>query len=630
MNPFLVQLSQASTWMPLSFVMGLGLAACYSAWRDRGVLLAQIQENDRDLSAALRQAEAKGPRVVGAPRLLFRLLPLLDDGPESSGPTGGPRLVRGNFAEAYAEACAGALGSGSTASRMLNAAGHALTGIALIFTFAFIAYVLASEVPAAIKAVSTPSKAGNGNQSLETAVALIGAKFMVSAAGLLLSLVFRWVEGAMRQQVFDAALHSGHHHRGHFISRDAWRFGIVASRLDGLNQQLSGLGSLEVSVKALGNEVTAHIGSLMKAQVADQICGALDDLRVFAEKLTSDLSTKLSESSAAENKALKESIDGVRSTIAEQSKSDVGKLVEQMRDMMSGGFQSESQNMVQSMAALRDVLPKLEEQMRHMTEVAGNDMRSRGEANAKMQSELMAQLQATISSAQLGQAASQAALTRLIAVTEQSAGTLQSKISASGKQALDQLLEVSSKGLGKVGEQLSSLNSLASGNVAAFAQEVGQAKKTMEDARSALTASLESLRALSTELRASLGGTNTALERSSTAFQRFDSASSSVGGASTQIGQAVTALAGWVGREEQLLVQQRRLAEEVLPRLMTQYVKMLDDQSKRIEASWADLAEKVGRTVKGAGADLAENVEALVEQVGVLRIALGSTTQARR
>ena len=66
MNPFLKQLLEPSTYIPLGTVLSLGFAACFAAWRDKVVLCHQIAENGRDFEAALSAAEQEGPRALGA------------------------------------------------------------------------------------------------------------------------------------------------------------------------------------------------------------------------------------------------------------------------------------------------------------------------------------------------------------------------------------------------------------------------------------------------------------------------------------------------------------------------------------------------------------------------------------
>ena len=450
--------------------------------------------------------------------------------------------------------------------------------------------MLAKDVPLAIQNVAGDATAAPevnaalqrlGNDALQRAVGSIGAKFTVSAAGLLFSLVFRVVEGWARSAIYEAARQLGHANRTLFVSQEAHRFSVVrdslaairaesaegtakqtqalvaalvaverevhqgdiqlVASLGAVKQQvqegdkavvaaLAGLSSIEVSVKAMGAEVTAHLGSILKQHVADQICDALADLRAFAQEQTENLAKAFGAITAEENAKLRESMDGVQRTIAEQSKSDVGKLVEQMRDMMSGGFQSESQNMTSAMAALRDVLPKLEEQMRRMTEDVDREMRERGEVSGRMQSELLQQLERALATSQSSQQESQAALQRPLLATEQSAGALQARIVGTGEEMVGRLMGASSQGLADVRAKLEAIGEATNGTAAEFLREVSATKRSLEESRTALADNVNAVRQLAERsCAATLGGTNTALQHSSTALAKFDGASGAVG-----------------------------------------------------------------------------------------------------
>src|SRR5262245_32050871 len=154
-----------TTWVPMLLVVLLGIAALIAFRRVAQSVHSAILRSDESLDDGLATASSVAGRGRSLPeRLLAPLARLLAEAPR---PDGGRWVVHGDASAlytSYLDACEDALRGHGRLGRFFIFAGHSLTGIALVLTFALIAWVLASQVPIAILGVSQPST-GHGGQA---------------------------------------------------------------------------------------------------------------------------------------------------------------------------------------------------------------------------------------------------------------------------------------------------------------------------------------------------------------------------------------------------------------------------------------------------------------------------------
>jgi hypothetical protein len=693
-----------STWVPMLVVTVMGICAFLAyGLASRAVRLA-IQGNNAALDRALETAlqASRKPKRPLSEQLLTPLAPILTRAAASKERRW---IVQGTLTElhaAYVDSCDNALRGRGRVERMCIRIGHSLIAIALFFTFALIAWVLASDVPAAIYGVAQTgdAKAGQtGTDALQRAVGLMGAKFGVSALGLLLSLLFGWLVAARRQRMSEEVLASLGHHRAIFVTAEEHRAELfrsefvqtredlqqllvarteaVTERLDRLagietsvrhfeeeagaqlrsaarvvqtdmseardrlqetlvaqgqavSQRLDQLASIEVSVKDMGNEVKAHLGMLMKQHVADQICDAMAELRAFADQMAQRLESGLTESVtrlATEGLTqLGTALNAIRDTIERQTQSDVERLISQMRDMLSGGFQSESQQMTHVMASLRDVLPGLEVQLRRMTEDVDRQLRERSEDHQRLQAELIRQVESVVAASRNSQSTVEDLLGRIGRVAEDSTQELHNRLSASGEATLNRLTSAAANGLRDLQEQLGQINEMANGNVSAFGREVATAAETLAAARASLAETLNNVERIAAELRNGLAGARESLAMAEQAGTVFSTAGRSIGDATERTQQIVSSLgdrleeeAGVIESHKALAIQLEQRVVPALERAFTGYTRAVEEQSQKLQEGWRQLAERVQQTVEACGVGLQDSVQQLVEQVDLLK-----------
>jgi hypothetical protein len=533
----------------------------------------------------------------------------------------------------------------------------------------------------------------------------MGAKFAVSALGLLLSLVFGWFAMSRRHTIEAQVVKSLGKHRALFLTAEDHRAELLRSELtqsrDSLQQQLVSttdavtarldrlagiessvthfeeeartqlatavgvlqmdigaardrlddavlsqgraiterlgqLASIEVSVKDMGNEVKAHLGLLMKQHIADQICDAMAELRAFADQIAQRIQSGLTESFtrlATDGLAeLGSALNSIRETIERQTQSDVEKLVSQMRDMLSGGFQTESNQMTQVMASLRDVLPGLETQLRKMTEDVDRQLRERSEDHQRLQAELVHQVEAVVASGRSSQAALEDILGRIGRIAEDSTQDLHNRLSASGEAALNRIMSASADGLRDLQTQLAHINEMANTNVSTFGREVAAAAETLAAARTSLAEAVSSLASMSAELRSGLAGARDGLAAAERAGGVFATAGSSIGEATRRTHEIVSTLGDRLQTEAGVIESHKTLAAQLeqrvipaLERAFTSYTRAVEEQSRKLQDGWQQLADRVKHTVEACGAGLQDSVQQLVEQVDLLKRQLDRT-----
>jgi hypothetical protein len=685
-------------------VLALGIGSIVAAWVAAKEVEEAVRENDAAFEDALDEVLKPGKESVDrlSEALLFPLGQLVSRAPE---PADIRWVMNGTLADlqtAYVGNCEEALAGRGQVVRLGVWVGHSLIGIALLFTFALIAGVLASDVPAAIRGVAQTGDvqaAQAGTEALQRAVGLMGAKFAVSALGLALSLVFGWFAASGRERIAAQASCSLRRHRSIFIMAEdnraatlrsevvhaihdlqallGVRADVVTDRLErlagiepsvarlderirvqlrevveafqvGLSEtrdrvsetvavqgqaiaeRLDQLASIEVSVKDVGNEVKAHLGLLMKQHVADQICDAMADLRVFADQIVQRLESGLTESItrlATEGLGqLGAALDAIQETIARQTQSDVERLISQMREMLSGGFQDESHQMTQVMASLRDMLPGLEVQLRRMTDDVDRQLRERSEDHQRLQTELVRQVQAVVAAGQQSQGSLEDLLGRLGRVAEDSAHELHSRLSASGEAALHRLTAAAADGLRDLQDRLGDINEIANSNVSTFGKEVAAAAETLAAARASLSEAVRNVAVMAADLRGGLAGARETIAAAERAGGVFSIAGKSIGDLTERTQHIVSTLGDRLGQEADVIAAQKALAAQVeervvpaLERAFTGYTRSVEEQSQKLQAGWSELAERVKQTVDACGAGLQDSVQQLVEQVDLLK-----------
>jgi hypothetical protein len=254
--------------------------------------------------------------------------------------------------------------------RLFCGAARHLTGVALVATFLLIGIVLARDVP---DAIGTPLAAdgviSTSNAALRHAVQLIGSKFLISALGLLLSLIYSGLESRT------AATISGQIHTLHrdfadrFTTREELQTEAVVGAITKLEAPLGYLSSAQVSLQsvavsaseapaAIANAVQAALEPVLQARFATAV-------HALNTHHTSESDATIAALEKAE-RAIVSGLTAVRDTVQKQAKSDLEALLKQLRDVVNTGYDEEAGRLRAALAELTSAIPLLDERLRQL------------------------------------------------------------------------------------------------------------------------------------------------------------------------------------------------------------------------------------------------------------------------
>jgi len=255
-------------------------------------------------------------------------------------------------------------------SRLFCGAARHLTGLALVATFVLIGIVLARDVPDAIGApIPADGVINSSNAALRHAVQLIGSKFLISALGLLLSLVYSGLESRAAANV-SAAIHSLHRDFAYrFTTREELQTEAVVGAITRLEVPLGILHRAQQSLESLDVRASAA-----PASIATSVQVALEPLlkACFVDavhNLKRHHSNENDETIAALEKSERAIVAGlaeVRDTVKKQAKSDLEALLKQLRDVVNTGYDEEAGRLRSALADLTGALPTLYERLRQL------------------------------------------------------------------------------------------------------------------------------------------------------------------------------------------------------------------------------------------------------------------------
>lgn len=280
-----------------------------------------------------------------------------------------------------------------------HALGKNLTGIALVMTFGLLGKVLVGPVREALMG----GGAAGATQAvlLSAAIGQMGAKFFVSAMGLVGSFFFQAIASVQESRLlarldamrprFESATQTLDAH-GIVLAtarRDALsalKGELVQTRRE-LSERLLHLESVEVSLQDIGTQVQTSFGTMMKEQVGDVITRQLSAVEKAVREIATDLQRSIASGFAAtlqqEMSTVRDSLGSIQQSLSERQEHDLGRILEQLRDAVSGGFHSQSQDMARQMQELLGVLPRLEQQFEAMSHMMGTQARQWGAENQR-------------------------------------------------------------------------------------------------------------------------------------------------------------------------------------------------------------------------------------------------------
>jgi ABC-type transporter Mla subunit MlaD len=485
--------------------------------------------------------------------------------------------------------------------------GASYTGIALVFTFLLIALVLFQVSGAMSIGVSGDTRA------LSDAVKTMGGKFLISCTGLLLAIahlfVVRRLEGKLAEQgwliqeelqpvfvdrravvleLLDAQLEATHGLKPAIEAQQA----AVVERLDRLR-------AIEVTVKDLGVEVSTSLAALVDGAMAQHVQTLLTDLRGITENIADKLEKSLQGNISALGERLAASIDGVQATIRAQPTSDLERIMSTFRDSVSGGFNSEAQNISRLLADFEQVFPTLAQELQQVTRSLGEVMSGLGEQQRE-----------------------QHALVASIATsTSENVQRMGVDFARGGSEAMAKILGDTNSRIAQMVAAMDQSAQRSAGQTSAIAGELDAVAQRVAVVASGLDASTGRVQSLLQQVEASLGASRNGLAVLGDAASRLKGASDGMQATISASDQARK-------RMESMLEQQVAVAasnakgldhmQRVWPQLLEDVAKTVQSTTGSLSDSWTKLSQQLVVATERYGNDVGAKVDDLGSAVELL------------
>ncbi|WP_241758901.1 hypothetical protein [Pyxidicoccus parkwayensis] len=649
------------------------LAHAAAALRGR-MLMGAVQALESQLKALLTGARAEPTGRVEA-RALWRAIREQLVFPPGSQKVPGPVLIRTSPSRELRETCR-ALFRHSFGQGL----GRNLTGLALVMTFGLLGYTLVMPVQEALRSSST---AGSASQAdlLSQAIGGMGAKFFVSAVGLAGSFLFQAFSSLMERRLlarldamrvlFEQETRTLDAHevlkadaRGDALG--ALRAELVQTREE-LCSQLEKLESVNVSLQEIGGDVKTHLGTMMKEHVGDVLTRQLTAVEVtareIAENLQRTIATGFATTLQQEMSTVREHLEGIQKALSERQEHDLGRILEQLRDFVSGGFHSQSQDMARQLEQLTAVFPRLESQFDSLSRSLGENARQWGSENQRAIDTLAEKVTSMVGSFDQVRSDLEAATARVLKASTESSHRLNSE----NQQVLGQLSGTVSEVVGRFEEVLAGMN----GSTKALMQAAASSAQNLQDHTVRQSESLgDHVKALQAAANVGMQDLNVRSEAFSRSMQQTQDGllgltkqlqeaaaqlvSATKGVSATQDGaskvttqmvqvadsfnkaasafqQQSAGRLAVVEDERRLLTAQKEALDRVDPLLsglVRTYEESVKSQVQYLSSQWMQVMNKLTSVSETASGELAQGVDELSDVVKELKDALKQ--QARR
>lgn len=380
--------------------------------------------------------------------------------------------------------------------------GSLFTGVALIATFLLIARVMTSDVSGAIRESANADEAASAH--LSSAVAALGGKFLISAAGIGGSVVALFVTTKARARIYRCAEHPAPGLLAAFTSLEAeqvraqelemelWRQDLaardkhhveIAAQLASLNQRMERLHSIEVSVKGIGDEVSANLKNVMKEAMGEQLVLILRDTMVDVDRIATTVQTNLTTAFGDQLRGLttelQQALGAVQRAIEGQGQGHLEQILDKLQNTVSGGFDRESHKMAAALESFAAVVPVLEQQLKAMTTTVAAESRQHAEEAARVSGTVLDRMTSLVEALAAQQDAGAQALDRMVLAAEQGAGVLAQRLASTSETVVSGVLSASRNEMDAIATTLRQAAESTAARYGAFDERAAQASTAM-------------------------------------------------------------------------------------------------------------------------------------------------------
>lgn len=631
-------LQDESLRIPLLIIVSLTLVSIGSvAWR-RWRLSQAIQDVEAHLEDLLAgRREEPGSRDEG--RALWRAVREQLVFPPGRQEVPGPVLMRSSPSRELRETCRALF-----RHSMGHGIGRNLTGIALVMTFGLLGIVLVGPVQAAL----TSTGAGGASQAdlLSQAIGKMGAKFFISAAGLLGTLIFQAFAFSSERQLLKRLDAMRASFERITLTLDAHEIALASGRRDALgalkaelvqtrlelSDQLSHLESVNVCLQDIGTEVQKNFGTMMKEQVGDVITRQLGSMEKAVRDIATDLQRSISMGFTAalqqEMAGVRAHLDAIQQAVAGQQEHDLGRILEQLRDTVSGGFHTQSQDMARQMAGIVEVLPRLEKQFDLMTQSLGDHARQWGSENQRAVEALSEKVSELVGS-----------FDGVRAKLEGSGSNIESSfrdVLTAMRESSSEMVRLAAKASlhmqtstvqqsGAISAQLEELRVRSASDMGQFQAQSQEFVRRMGETQEGLRALTKQMGDTADKLAAASRGVGESHQRAGTVSVKMEEVAQRLIDTANAFQRLSQERSNVVKQEQTLLNAQREAVERVGPMLNAltrSYEDSVSRQAQILSSQWTEVMNRIDSVVDRSSGELVQGVDELTDTVQQLKESL--------
>lgn len=523
--------------------------------------------------------------------------------------------------------------------------GGILTGMSLVATFILIAVVMKEDVSGAIRESGGADEA-TSTAHLASAVGLLGGKFFISATGVGGSVLALLITNWQRGRIFQLAEHPGQRLMSAFSSVEALQLNAklhqlellradretklqqhdeVCRHFEALTARIEKLNSIEVSVKTIGNEVSANLKNIMKDAMGEQLKDMLETTMVDVANIASRVQQELSESFGKQLQFLagevQRSLAAVQKAVEGQGQGQLEKILDQLQNTVSGGFQNESQKMIAALEGFANVVPALELQLRTMTGKVAEESRQRAQESAQMNQALTQRMSSLLETMSAQQAANAQVIERIQAASEQGAEAMARRLEASSAGLVNNVLGASRAEIEAIVGQLRAAAEASARQYGDIDAQASNAAAAVTQATQGLITSANSIIEVANRTSQLVAQTRGSSEAIQGASQQFLHAGTTLLGSVQQMQAVIEATRVQTKEQHDLLLKQREYTKEVermWPTLFDTYLDRFKAGAEELGRSWEGFHQKITSVSNTVGADFGHNTEVLSEAVDKL------------
>lgn len=347
----------------------------------------------------------------------------------------------------------------------------------------------------------------------------------------------------------------------------------------------------------------------------------MSDVSDIATRVQEHLTTAIGGQLQTVTSTLQQALSAVRHAVDRQAQAPVEQILERLQSVVSGGFDRESRNMAAALDSFAQVVPSLEVQLRSLTDTVATQSKQHAEDTARVTTAVLERVAGLVDALGQQQYASEQAMQRVLAASEQGAATMTARLAASSEGVVSSVLAATRAELDAVTAGMRQASEMTVARYSAFDQHAAEASAAIRDASAELQKGAEGLRAERAYVQAALAQVKAGGDALQAASGQFMKVSDNLGKA---LGETQKLLQQMQAQARELLSAQaqqqatNKEMERVWPTLFGTYLTQFKASSDELANAWQQTYRHVQSMTNSVGADFVAAAEELSQTMGDL------------